>query len=52
MRRLLQTLLGSDDEAGKVVESMATEEVKTRLRDNTQEAFEKGAFGLPWFVGK
>ena len=47
---ILTTVLGSEEEAMKVVERTKTEEVKKVLGGNTNKAFEDGAFGLPWFV--
>ncbi|MEO5641432.1 MAG: 2-hydroxychromene-2-carboxylate isomerase [Sphingomicrobium sp.] len=35
---------------GKIVELSQSAEVKQRLLDNTQEAFDKGAFGSPSFL--
>jgi 2-hydroxychromene-2-carboxylate isomerase len=49
---ILRTVLGSDEEARKVVERTKTDEVKKALNGNTNKAFEDGAFGLPWFVGE
>jgi 2-hydroxychromene-2-carboxylate isomerase len=49
---VLTTVLGSDEEARKVIERTKTEEVKQALSRNTTKAFEDGAFGLPWFVGE
>lgn len=48
----LKTLLGSvlgEDMAGRVVGKIGSKEVKDRLMGNTNHAFKKGAFGLPWF---
>ena len=48
---MLRTILGGDEtEARKVVERSQTEEVKHLLLKNTDDAFNDGAFGLPWFV--
>jgi 2-hydroxychromene-2-carboxylate isomerase len=52
LQAVLRTALGSDAEAQKVIERTKTEEVKQTLGGNTTKAFEDGAFGLPWFVGK
>jgi 2-hydroxychromene-2-carboxylate isomerase len=49
---ILRTILGSDEEAQKVLERTKTDEVKKKLSGNTNKAFEDGAFGLPWFVGE
>jgi 2-hydroxychromene-2-carboxylate isomerase len=48
----VRTVVGSDDEAKKVIERTKTDEVKKLLSANTQQAFKDGAFGLPWFVGE
>jgi 2-hydroxychromene-2-carboxylate isomerase len=45
-------VVGSDEEAKKVIERTKNEEVKKQLSRNTDEAFKEGAFGLPWFVGE
>lgn len=48
----LKTLLGSvlgEDVAMRVVGKIGSKEVKDRLMGNTNHAFKKGAFGLPWF---
>lgn len=47
---ILTTAVGSKEEAQKVMEACKTEEVKKKLMENTELAFKKGAFGLPWFV--
>ncbi|KAI4659796.1 uncharacterized protein J4E79_006332 [Alternaria viburni] len=52
LQAILGTVLGSDEEAQKVIARTKTEEVKQALGGNTTKAFEDGAFGLPWFVGK
>jgi 2-hydroxychromene-2-carboxylate isomerase len=52
IQAILLTVLGSNEEAGKVVERTKTDEVKKALSGNTKKAFEDGAFGLPWFVGE
>jgi 2-hydroxychromene-2-carboxylate isomerase len=49
---MLTTILGSEDEAKKVVEASKGDEAKKRLTGNTDAAFKEGAFGLPWFVGE
>lgn len=49
---IVKTIVGSEEEAEKVVGSTKSEEVKKKLASNTNAAFEDGAFGLPWFVGK
>lgn len=48
----MRTVVGSDEEATKVIERTKSDEVKGLLSENTQKAFKDGAFGLPWFVGK
>lgn len=52
LQAILGTVLGSDEEAQKVIARTKTDEVKQALGGNTTKAFEDGAFGLPWFVGK
>lgn len=52
LQAILGTALNSDEEAREVVERARTEEVKQKLVDNTNNAFENGAFGLPWFTGE
>jgi 2-hydroxychromene-2-carboxylate isomerase len=42
----------SIDEAKSLFEQGASPEAKALLSKNTDVAFEEGAFGLPWFVGK
>jgi len=49
---LLKTLVGSEEEAKKVLEMSKSEEAKKGLTGNTDEAFTEEAFGLPWFVGE
>jgi 2-hydroxychromene-2-carboxylate isomerase len=49
---IIRTIVGSDEEARKVVERAKTEEVKKMLLGHTDKAFADGAFGLPWFVGE
>ena len=49
---ILRTVVGSDEEAKKVLERTKTDEVKKVLTQNTDKAFKDGAFGLPYFVGK
>ncbi|KAJ4334594.1 hypothetical protein N0V87_006739 [Didymella glomerata] len=50
LQGILRTVVGSDDEAKKVLESTKTDEVKGVLSQNTEQAFKDGAFGLPYFV--
>jgi 2-hydroxychromene-2-carboxylate isomerase len=52
LHAIVRTVVGSDDEAKKVIERTKTDEVKKLLSANTQQAFKDGAFGLPWFVGE
>jgi 2-hydroxychromene-2-carboxylate isomerase len=49
---ILRTIVGSDDEAKKVLERTKSDEVKKVLAQNTDQAFKDGAFGLPYFVGE
>ena len=52
LQAMVRTIVGSDEEAGKVLERCKSEEVKNALSANTQKAYKDGAFGLPWFVGE
>jgi 2-hydroxychromene-2-carboxylate isomerase len=52
LHAIVRTVVGSNEEAGKVIEKTKSEEVKKLLEKNTDAAFKDGAFGLPWFVGK
>jgi 2-hydroxychromene-2-carboxylate isomerase len=52
LHAIVRTVVGSDEEAKKVIERTKNEEVKKQLSRNTDEAFKEGAFGLPWFVGE
>lgn len=45
-------VVGSKEEAKKVVERTKSEEVKKLLSANTEKAFKDGAFGMPYFVGE
>ncbi|KAF2176698.1 thioredoxin-like protein [Zopfia rhizophila CBS 207.26] len=47
---IVTTIVGSEDEAKKVIEKSKSDEVKKLLTENTDLAFQEGAFGLPWFV--
>ena len=49
---LVKTIVGSEDEAKKVMEKSKSEEAKKKLTASTDDAFKDDAFGLPWFVGK
>ncbi|KAJ4301037.1 hypothetical protein N0V90_003127 [Kalmusia sp. IMI 367209] len=50
MLALMKTIVGSEEEATKVIEASKSDEVKKKLSDNTEWAFKEEAFGLPWFV--
>src|ERR1700760_4329312 len=41
-----------EDIAKEAMQQAQTKEIKDALIKNTDEAFEAGAFGLPWFEGK
>ncbi len=45
---LIQVLGEKDGKA--ILEKVGSPEVKKRLTDNSDWAFDEGAFGLPWFV--
>ncbi|OSS54401.1 hypothetical protein B5807_01559 [Epicoccum nigrum] len=47
---ILRTIVGSEEEAKRVLEKTKTDEVKKVLTSNTDQAFKDGAFGLPYFV--
>lgn len=47
---MIKTIVGSEEEARKIVDTMHNDEVKKALMSNTNRAFQDGAFGLPWFV--
>lgn len=49
---IFRTIVGSDEEAKKVLERAKTDEAKDLLTSNTEQAFKDGAFGLPYFVGE
>ena len=49
---ILRTIVGSEEEAKRVLEKTKTDEVKKVLTSNTDQAFKDGAFGLPYFVGR
>jgi 2-hydroxychromene-2-carboxylate isomerase len=42
--------LGSEEKARQVEEQGQSQEAKDVLKANTQAAFDKGAFGVPWMV--
>lgn len=48
LKALLRSVVGGDV-AGSVASGIGAKEVKERLVENTKLAFERGAFGLPWF---
>ncbi|KAJ4370544.1 hypothetical protein N0V83_005065 [Neocucurbitaria cava] len=50
MQAIIRTVVGSDEEARKVIEKTKSEEVKKALVGNTNAAFDGGAFGLPWYT--
>ncbi|KAF1929652.1 HCCA isomerase/glutathione S-transferase kappa [Didymella exigua CBS 183.55] len=50
LQAILRTVVGSDEEANKIIEKTKTDEVKRVLSQNTEKAFKDGAFGLPYFV--
>jgi 2-hydroxychromene-2-carboxylate isomerase len=52
LQAIVRTVVGSDEEATKVIEKTKSDEVKNLLSANTDKAFQDGAFGLPWFVGE
>lgn len=52
MQAIIRTVVGSDEEARKVIEETKSEEVKKAVAGNTNAAFDDGAFGLPWYTGK
>ncbi|KAL6709770.1 hypothetical protein ACN47E_001199 [Coniothyrium glycines] len=47
---IVKAVLGSEEEAQKVIASTKNDDVKKTLVANTDKAFKDGAFGLPWFV--
>lgn len=51
MLGIVNTILGNEEDARKVVEKSKSDEVKKKLTADTQKAFSAGAFGLPWFIG-
>jgi 2-hydroxychromene-2-carboxylate isomerase len=52
IQAIISTVVGSQEEASKIIERTKSDEVKKVLSANTDQAFKDGAFGLPWFVGK
>ncbi|CAO2648807.1 Nn.00g097560.m01.CDS01 [Neocucurbitaria sp. VM-36] len=50
IQAIIRTIVGSDEEAQKVIERTKSDDVKKILTGNTNTAFTEGAFGLPWFV--
>jgi 2-hydroxychromene-2-carboxylate isomerase len=51
VRAVLSSAVG-EQVAKEAVEGTQLKAVKDRLSRNTQEAFDAGAFGLPWFEGE
>ncbi|KAF2854531.1 2-hydroxychromene-2-carboxylate isomeras-like protein [Plenodomus tracheiphilus IPT5] len=47
---IIKTVIGSEEDAQRIVDAMQSDEVKKTLISNTDKAFKDGAFGLPWFV--
>lgn len=47
---IVRTIVGSDEVAQQIIEKTKSEEVKKTLTENTNKAFNDGAFGLPWFM--
>ncbi|KAE8406195.1 thioredoxin-like protein [Aspergillus pseudonomiae] len=45
---VLEEVFGGEG-AGEILEASKEPEIKLRLTENTQRAFDNGAFGLPWF---
>jgi 2-hydroxychromene-2-carboxylate isomerase len=41
--------LFSDDDVKRIMEAASSQEMKDLLKETTQQAVEKGAFGAPWF---
>lgn len=52
MLAIVTTVVGSEEEAKKVLEASKSSEVKKKLTEDTELAVKEGAFGLPWFVGE
>lgn len=50
MQSILSSAVG-ETIANEALEKAQTKEIKDGLIANTQEAFEAGAFGVPWFEG-
>ncbi|KAF2876493.1 thioredoxin-like protein [Massariosphaeria phaeospora] len=50
MLKIVSEVVGSEEEAKRVVDGSARADVKKALTENTERAFADGAFGLPWFV--
>lgn len=47
--KVLAEVLSSKEDAKKVLQKMSGAEAKDLLKANTDEAFESGSFGAPWF---
>jgi 2-hydroxychromene-2-carboxylate isomerase len=47
--KVLAEVLGSEEEAKKVLRKTGEAEAKKLLTTNTEEAFKSGSFGAPWF---
>jgi 2-hydroxychromene-2-carboxylate isomerase len=52
LAQIVKEIVGSEEEAKKVLEASTSDEVKKQLTGNVEKAFAEGAFGLPWFTGE
>lgn len=53
IEEILSTIFENDGaKVREILQGMNSEAAKTKLRENTNEAFRSGAFGLPWFVAE
>lgn len=56
IEEILYTIFENENEKERkvqeILQGMNSEAAKTKLRENTNEAFRSGAFGLPWFVAE
>lgn len=53
IEEILYTIFENDGaKVREILQGMNSEAAKTKLRENTNEAFRSGAFGLPWFVAE
>lgn len=53
IEEILYTIFENDKaKVQEIVQGMNSEAAKKMLRENTNEAFRSGAFGLPWFVAE